>query len=172
MSLLTLTQDMPLFPIDARGFYHIIISLIISQRVRFNVGRAIRKRIYELQGRSDLNKIIELTKEQRQHVKLPDNKWTTIQTFHQYYELNSKLDIASIPGIGPWTVHCAQIMSGDYSCGFITTDLAVRKWVSRELNCQKLMSQKDLKNYIDSLSLSTEDAGLMFSKIWNYTRDH
>lgn len=59
MSLLTLTRDMPLFPTDTRGFYHNIVSLIISQRIRFNVGRAIRKRIYELQGRNDLNKIIE-----------------------------------------------------------------------------------------------------------------
>uniref|UniRef100_A0A6C0J5Q7 Uncharacterized protein n=1 Tax=viral metagenome TaxID=1070528 RepID=A0A6C0J5Q7_9ZZZZ len=31
----SLVDDLPVFPVDDRGFYHNMMSLIISQRIRF-----------------------------------------------------------------------------------------------------------------------------------------
>lgn len=162
---------MPLFPVDDRGYYHNIMSLIISQRIRFSVGQAIRRRIYTLQGQGDLTRVTELTGEQRKQVGLSDDKWKIILAFHEHYiSHGTSCNVREVKGIGPWTVQSAQIMSGDYSCGFITTDLAVRKWVSKQICPGRLLTQKELQEHIDDLSLSMSEAGKLFSKIWNHTR--
>lgn len=170
-------DNMELFPVDKRGFYHNMISLIISQRVRFTVGRAIRRRIYALQNTNSLDRVTELTETERVKVKLPPNKWEVIMAFHDKWTeaeaAGGNVDpvyYSTIKGIGPWTVQCAKIMAGDYSTRFITTDLAVRKWVSSFLKLKRTMKQGSLRYYIDSLKLSLSDESKLFSRIWNYTR--
>jgi 3-methyladenine DNA glycosylase/8-oxoguanine DNA glycosylase len=160
--LIDLTKDMPVFHVDDRGYYHHIMSLIISQRIRFRQGQKIRSKIYELQGRNDLLKITELTNTDRATVGLGDNKWATIIAFH------NGGDVQSIKGIGPWTIQCAKIMAGDYSVGFIATDLAVRKWVSAAMNADSVLSERSIISLVSKLDKI--EAGMLFSKIWNHTR--
>ncbi len=157
-----------LFPPDERGFYHNVISLIISQRIRFRQGQQIRKKIYELQKRGDLTKITELTEEQRNEVGLDDQKWAIIQRFDE--ESQKERALIEIKGIGPWTIKCAQIMAGDYSCGFIPEDLAVRKELSRRLKKDKTMTIKETREFTAGLDMSTEEKGKLFSCLWNDTR--
>lgn len=173
MSLIALTQDLEPFPVDNRGLYHHIMSLIISQRIRFRVAQAIRRRIYELQARGDLVQVMDLTAEQRVKVKLGEDKWQIMTNFHNYWSTTDKSpkeSLASVSGIGPWTVQCAQIMSGDYSCGFITGDLAVRKWLGQALGLKQAIRPKQIEQLVQDQGLTTEQAGLVFSKIWNHTR--
>jgi len=70
------TKNLEPFPPDKRGFYHTIMSLIISQRIRFSKGRRIRKSIYETLGDSTLDEIMMLTE---------DQKWDIIKAFDAWY---------------------------------------------------------------------------------------
>ena len=163
------------FPVDERGFYHNMMSLIISQRIRFTAGQNIRKRIYELQDRSDLNKITELTEDERKKIKLNDQKWQIIIAFHKHHEFlkdsglaNKRLDnYVKVKGIGPWTLNNMRIMTQDYSCGFIAEDLAVRNELAKILDKDKLTKfevNEIMSKYEKNL------AGRLFSILWNKTR--
>ena len=98
---------MPVFPVDDRGYYHHMMSLIISQRIRFRQGQKIRSKIYALQGRSDLLRIAELTVAERAEVGLGANKWVTIVAFHTFHE-NHKVKVMLNPSRvsvrGPYSV--------------------------------------------------------------------
>ena len=166
------TKNSQPFPVDARGFYHNIMSLIISQRIRFSVARNIRKRIYIILNESNLDKVMDLTSDQRIKAKLSDDKWEIMYAFHKSYnqskEKSKSIDIKTIKGIGVWTEQCAKIMCGDYTCGFISSDLAVRKELARILNKKKL-SENECDNIMKIFDI--ESAGRIFSILWNRTRN-
>ena len=121
-----------------------------------------------------LDKIITLTSEQRKKCKLDDDKWEIMQRFHDYYHItndkeNNSDKLYHIKGIGKWTIDCAKIMTADYSCGFITGDLAVRKELSRVLGLTRTLTPNETKQLME-INFDTHGAGLIFSKIWNKTR--
>jgi len=160
--LLAKTENWPLFPVDGRGLFHVLASLVISQRIRFRRGQAIRASIYALQGRSDLNAIGTLTNEQRAKIGLDDYKWAIIRRL-----IDEKEDFSTIKGIGSWTLGCASIMAGDYSCGFVHGDLAVRKEITTILGLEALIKPKDLVELV--APLSKEEGAKLFSRIWYRT---
>lgn len=168
--LLAKTHKWPLFPCisddDHRGLFHVLASLIISQRIRFCKGQAIRSGIYVIQGRSDLNAIGSLSDEERVKVGLDDHKWAIIQRLIEAFDANEK-DLSAIKGIGPWTLGCASIMTGDYSCGFVHGDLAVRKEITRLLELESLIKPKELVTLV--APLSDEEGAKLFSRIWYRT---
>lgn len=159
-------RDLEPFPVDNRGFYHNIMSLIISQRIRFKQAQRIRLNIYQVLNDFKLDNVMSLTFEQRKQCKLNDDKWQIMKRFHDMKEDN----LHSIHGIGKWTVDCAKIMTGDYTCGFITGDLAVRKELSRILDLPKTLTSKEAG--IVMKDFDTCKAGLIFSKLWNKTRSY
>ena len=154
------------FPIDERGFYHNMVSLIISQRIRFSQARRIRSKIYEILGESTLDQIMTLTESQRTQCGLGPAKWQVIADFSGLFEKGSvSTDYTTIKGIGPWTINCAQLMAGDYSCGFLSTDSSVNALVRRVL-------QRDLSSReIESLYSDREAGGRAFSALWNSLRN-
>ena len=176
-TILDLVADLPVFPVDDRGFYHNMMSLIISQRIRFTHGRKIRERIYKILGEFKLDKIMELTEENRTKAGLLPAKWEIMKNFHAAWGKTRAEGVEqfhSVVGIGEWTIACAKIMSGDYSCGFIAGDLAVRKRLSEMLNIPRL-TEKSTKKLIatwkcNDRPVTTDEKGIIFSKIWNSTR--
>ena len=163
--LLTAVKEWPLFPIDDRGLFHVLASLVISQRIRFRKGQSIRSSIYALQGRSDLNEIGNLTDEQRTEVGLDDQKWAIIQRLIDKKEEEG--DLSNIKGVGPWTLGCASIMAGDYSCGFVHGDLAVRKEITKLLGLETMIKPKELVALVEPLD--KEAGAKLFSRIWYRT---
>lgn len=153
------------FPVDKRGFYHNMVSLIISQRIRFFLARRIRSRIFQILGSNNLNRIMTLTPEQRMSVKISDNKWQIIKEFDQAYQIHGKdYDFTKFKGIGSWTVNCAKIMVGDYSPGFITTNSSVNSLVYRISGLKEQEIISHLK------TLPREKSGKIFSILWNSIR--
>ena len=164
-----LIEDLPVFPVDDRGFYHNMMSLIISQRIRFSRGRKIREKIYKILNEYTLDRIIELTEKQRKTIGLSDEKWIIINLFHISIR-EGKTNFNDIKGIGEWTINCSLIMSGDYSCGFIVGDLAVRKKLAELLKLPKL-TLADTKKLVSSWPHTIKEKGIIFSKLWNATRN-
>jgi len=76
--------------------------------------------------------------------------------------------LEAVKGIGSWTVACARIMVGDYSVGFISGDLAVRKELSRILERDGVMKPKEVKTMFEGVA--KEEGGRIFSILWNKTR--
>jgi len=139
------------FPPDSRGYYHNVVSLIISQRIRFTESRAIRAAIYTILGTSSLENIMSLTPAQRAACGLTDDKWRVISEFTEHGE--------SAKGIGPWTIACARIMAGDFSVGFITTDSSVNALV------RKITGSSSHPAFT-----SEHEGGRAFSALWNSVR--
>jgi len=59
-------------------------------------------------------------------------------------------------------------MVGDYSVGFISGDLAVRKELSRILERDGVMKPKEVKTMFEGVA--KEEGGRIFSILWNKTR--
>ena len=79
-------RDLEPFPVDNRGFYHNIMSLIISQRIRFKQVQRIRLNIYQVLNDFKLDNVMSLTFEQRKQCKLNDDKWQIMKRFHDMKE--------------------------------------------------------------------------------------
>jgi len=159
------------FPVEKRGLYHTIVSLIISQRIRFKVAQRIRSKIYTLHFRlgeiPSLDNIMMLTEQQRSDVGLSNDKWQIITQFdHKFINFISNEDLASIKGIGPWTIQCARIMSGDYSTGFINTDLYVNNLIKKICDCN--LTKQQIADIFRDIDIN--QAGRIFSILWNSVR--
>jgi len=155
----------PPFPVEKRGFYHIMMSLIISQKIRFSS-------VYTLQETGSLDEIMNLTPEQRKEVGLSQDKWTIMHAFDQTYDFvdgDSAYDYSIVNGIGEWTCQCARIMVGDYSVGFIVGDLAARRKLGKELEMSAMTPQK-VSAMLEDCDLDVEEQGELFSILWNWTR--
>ena len=166
--VLRITKDWPLFPQDDRGLYHIVVSLIISQRIRFSVGQAIRSRIYQTLAEASLNGVAQLTEEQRVACGINKQKWRIIQNFDAAWRTGDHHAALHSTGISSWTRQCALIMSGDLSTGFITSDLAVRKELGRLLCLERTPSAAMCARLTDSLS--PHQGAELFSKLWQRSR--
>jgi 3-methyladenine DNA glycosylase/8-oxoguanine DNA glycosylase len=157
------------FPTDNRSYYHKLVSLIISQRIRFNVGRKIRSRIYTVLGTDSLDNIMSLTESQRKECGLGDSKWETIKALSERVAVEGGLQdssISEIRGIGSWTINCAKLMSGDYSCGFLATDLSVNNLVRKIVN--KPLTDREIGKLFKG---TRERGGRAFSALWNSVRN-
>lgn len=152
-------NKLELFPLDDRSYIHNIISLIISQRIRFTQSRKIRSKIYQILGCNKLDGILQLSEQQRELCGLSAGKWETICNFM------SMTSETKIPGIGQWTINCQKIMCGDYSCGFLTNDSSVNALVRKILGP---ISDRELRIlYKDD----PERGGRAFSALWNSVRN-
>jgi len=100
---------------------------------------------------------------------LSEDKWIILNAFHKAYNARES-DFNDIKGIGKWTIACSQIMSGDYSCGFIVDDLAIRKKLANLLQLAKL-TPYDTKKLVNTWPYTIKEKGIIFSKLWNATRN-
>mgnify|MGYP001119311581 CR=1 FL=1 len=161
------TKGLEPFPVDQRGFYHNMVSLIISARIRFSVARCIRSKLYTILGCDSLDNITTLSDAQLIESGLSPAKVETIKSFHKLYKnIGAKGDFTIVRGIGPWTINCAKIMAGDYSCGFLDTDSSVNVLV------RKIVSSVDNKPDISRLFKDDRElGGRVFSALWNSIRE-
>jgi 3-methyladenine DNA glycosylase/8-oxoguanine DNA glycosylase len=151
------------FPTDNRGYYHNLVSLIISQRIRFAVGRKIRSKIYKVLGTDSLDNIMSLTYSQRIECGLGDNKWRIIEDLSAGFRDGQ---IGEIKGIGSWTINCAKLMVGDYSCGFLATDGSVNNLVRKIIG--KPLTDREIGRLFED---DKERGGIAFSALWNSIRN-
>ena len=197
-------EDAPCFPKETRGAYHSIMSLIISQRIRFTTGRDIRKRIYEWYGISSLSCLSSLLSlpstdardKQACVFGLTPDKVDIMKRVHDIHEeckeeADFVTEVAHVKGVRPWTRRCFAIMNQDFTIGFPTGDKAVNREMFRLLHLHDLVDDEmacilakyktngtrvkhcflqHAKQY-GSVTKS-ESYGILFSKLWNATRNH
>lgn len=135
--------------------FHQAISLIISQKITFNKGREIRKKLFELTKESCFTKdnLGLLSYDQFKNIGLDDDKIKVIMNVIDI-DCNDEEDfivkISKTKGIGPWTIKSLKIMF-DLDDEFLFEDLWIRKRVSELFKKDNIMSQMECKNISDAI---------------------
>lgn len=165
--------------------FHQLISLIISQRIRFDKSRKIRQNLYihfNLPVGTSLTsiQIKQLTNFDFQKIGIsndkvniirnvlnfvPDNEWDKIIAYNCYTvdDLeNIFTRLSNISGIGPWTISSLKIMfySNIYSNILLTSD----KWIS----CRIAELRPELRNLVDQTN-STINLSELSKFLWRIT---
>ena len=119
--------------------FHCYCSLITSQRVRFQTGRAIRRKLYEICG-------YPLTIESVSQADLSTIPLTALQKscITQLYDGISPKEIS---GIGPWTMKGVKILMQTDSDVNLYEDAYIRKRLSEYIG---LTSPKECREFIAS----------------------
>ena len=146
--------------------FHHLISLIISQKIRFETGRKIRQNLYRylnLEFGSSITapQIRQLTDLDFQRIcisndkvriirtiltQIPDFEWnkTITKGFDTITEIDATFNsLQKISGIGPWTISSLKIMlySSIYSNILLTSD----KWIAARIS----ELRPELKNVVN-----------------------
>lgn len=169
VALLEQSRSETPFECDTRGRYHVLASLILSQRIRFRHGQRIRAALYDLLGEYSLRSVMALSAGQRAKCGVLPRQEATLQAFHAAYTRHGQAhDFSTVPGIGSWTERCSRIMVGDFSAGFVENDLAVRRELSRRLGAPRRLTESGIRKLMVGVPL--REQGRLFSVLWNATR--
>lgn len=153
-NLLAVLRALPPFEPDGRSRYHHMLSLILSQRVRFTSAQRTRSRLYTLLGEDRLDSLFERLEERPDFVER--GKWETMRAVHEAWP-----NVEEVSGVGAWTLACAHHMAGDHEKGgFVRGDRAVQR-VSAALFAPGAGVAKILPR---------AEAGELFARLWQLTR--
>jgi len=166
------------------SLFHELISLIISQKIRFKIGRNIRRNLYiklnlainqsmfpqHLRAFSDKDyREICMPEDKIEIIKcilanVPDDFWNINYYIHHEIIFNT---LQKIPGIGPWTISSLKIKLTPkiYPNILLTSD----KWISDRLNELRPEFQKSIRNanpYLLSNGISLSEVSLF---LWRLT---
>ena len=138
------------YQIEQKSLFHTTCSCITSQQVSFNVGRTIRKQLYDLCGvpltresilNADLTQIKNLTPNRikllKDMAKIDDNE-SNDKVLTNYYKLK---------GFGKWTHNAISILLGLSDTVNLSTDLYIRKNLAIYLSKPKL-TEKEAYDYL------------------------
>jgi 3-methyladenine DNA glycosylase/8-oxoguanine DNA glycosylase len=139
------------------SLFHQTISLVISQRIRFSLGRQIRQNLYRFLGLEygysiTPAQIRALSSNDYKTICMPKNKIAIITNIIRNIgdeEWNMDFDnllikLEKINGIGPWTISALKIMfhSNKYPNIFLTSD----KWIESRFSELNLDLKTVVKN--------------------------
>jgi 3-methyladenine DNA glycosylase/8-oxoguanine DNA glycosylase len=155
------------------SIYHNTISLIISQKVSFQIGRKIRQKLFDLVKENEFTKenIGVLTNTQLVDIGLCMPKINTIHEISKYTKViidNDKYldNIFKIKGIGIWTIKCLKILNLESSNIFLSEDLWIRKRVSELTKSKITLTQKQCDNVIFDLQINKS---ILTKFLWRIT---
>lgn len=153
-NLKAVSAALPPFDLDGRSRYHHVLSLVLSQRVRFSTGQRTRRQLYTLLGEGCLDNLFARVQERPAFVE--EGKWRVMRAAHEAWP-----HIDRVPGIGPWTLACAHHMAGEHAeGGFVRGDRAV----------QRVVQQLFEPGPEPSALLPRAEAGELFARLWQLTR--
>jgi 3-methyladenine DNA glycosylase/8-oxoguanine DNA glycosylase len=135
------------------SIYHNTISLIISQKIAFQIGRKIRQNLFDLIKENEFTKenIKVLTDLQLVNIGLCLPKINTIREISKCITIDHNKyinDISKIKGIGNWTIKCLKILNLNLSNIFLSEDLWIRKRVSELIKVNMILTQKQCDNVV------------------------
>ena len=127
---------------------HQAISLIISQKISFQQGRTIRRKLFEIVKNDCFTKenLSNIQDEEFAKLGIDSSKMLTIKNvlntnFVDNSEFISK--IGKIKGIGDWTTKCLQIMFEIDNDIFLFEDLWIRKRISELVEADRVLTAKE-----------------------------
>lgn len=152
-----LLQDLPtiiipyvqFFTLPSKSLFHNLISLIISQKIRFSQSRKIRQQLYALLNTNEytIDNLDSLSNDTLKSVGLSDDKINCIRSILKIENLT--LDkISKIKGVGPWTLKALQILTDANDDLFLSEDYYIRQRFSELIQSNKILTTKQLDNYI------------------------
>ena len=131
------------------GIFHTACGCIVGQQVAFNIGRNIRKQLYEICGypltrdkvlKADLSSIKYLTPERKSLLL----KLANIDDVRPISDVLN--DYSALKGFGPWTYGAVSILTGISNTINLYTDSYIRKNLCIYTNSK--MTIKNCNNYI------------------------
>lgn len=127
---------------------HQTVSLIISQKVSFTIGKNIRKKLFELTKGEEFvkNNMNKISNEQLVKIGIDSNKIKTIRNvLNVEFEHTDKYinAIDKINGIGTWTIKCLKIMFKTDPDIMLVEDLWIRKRLQELLRLNKLPTMSE-----------------------------
>lgn len=157
MELLTneiLEQTKQFWKINEHTIFHNTISLVISQKVSFNIGRNIRIKLFELIGSSEFTKdnISQLSDCEMQNIGLDKNKIILVKLIIRINKKNNLEflnELLNLKGIGKWTIKALQILNLNDSNIFLSEDLWIRKRLSELIGIKSVLTIKDCDNLVN-----------------------
>lgn len=125
----------PFWTLLKRTTYHHAISLVISQRIKFSTGRAIREKLSALLGQEngnfDAQAVSELSDAQLRKIGLTQAKIDCIRAIGEIEEATAEsIEEAKIKGIGPWTLKALKIIDGSEPDIWLGEDYWLRQRLS------------------------------------------
>jgi 3-methyladenine DNA glycosylase/8-oxoguanine DNA glycosylase len=162
MNLLTneiLDQTKLFWSIKTHAIYHNAISLVISQKVSFKVGRSIRTKLFSLIGLSEFTKdnIKQLTESEMLNVGLDKNKIILINAITKLNDSDNLIfinEISKLKGIGIWTIKALKILNLDDSDIFLAEDLWIRKRLSELMNHKTTLTIQECNNLSNTIKIN------------------
>ena|SRR3989338_4927616 len=121
--------------IPTKSLFHNLISLLVSQRIRFAKSREIRKQLYGLNdnfSEYDSSKLSMVSRDQYRDLGLTDNLISAIFeviSLEQANNLNLNT-ISDLKQVGPWTVKALRILNYNSDDDFLFEDYWIRQRVS------------------------------------------
>lgn len=137
------------FTLPPKTLFHNLISLIISQKIRFGQGRKIRQQLYSLLNTDEYtpNGLNSLSDDTLKSIGLSDDKINCIRAILGLEDLT--LDrAAQIKGIGPWTIKALSILTNGSNDIFLSEDYWIRQRFSELIQSSKILTSRQLENYI------------------------
>jgi len=123
---------------------HISISLIISQKIRFELGRKIRMNIYNIIGEKwKRKKLLKITNEQWKELGLSGQKLKTIKKIIKKKKVTLDF-IKKLKGVGKWTRKALKLYLGHKNI-FLIEDFWIRNRF-QEILQKKNKTKKDLEH--------------------------
>lgn len=146
------------YTLDIKNVFHTAVGCVVGQQVAFNIGRNIRKQLYEICGNpltreailnADLTQIIAL-KPSRAKLLIEMAKINDQQEVEKVINEYSKLN-----GFGKWTTDAVSILMQTSNTINLSTDSYIRKNI--ELYTGTTMTQKRCHEYISFAGINQTD---------------
>lgn len=137
-----------------KTLFHNTISVIISQKITFHEGREIRQKLFEKLGKYDIvyDEFKKLGYDKLKEIGLSEDKIKCIDVVLKCFDkdiddLAIIRKMASVKGIGPWTLKSLYILSNleEYNNIFLIEDYWIRKQIKILYGLNKVPTEKEIK---------------------------
>ena len=137
------------YTLNIQNVFHTAVGCVVGQQVAFNIGRAIRKQLYEICG-SPLTREAVLNADLTQITALKPSRAKLLiemANINDQQELDKVInEYSKLSGFGKWTVDAVSILMQISNTINLSTDSYIRKNI--ELYTGKTMTQKRCHEYI------------------------
>lgn len=143
-------EVLPYITLKERSLFHNIISLVISQRVRFQVGRDIRNKLYELllSDNITIKGISKLSDKELKKIGIEQYKIDIIRYIVMIYKPELSVvellqQLCEIKGIGIWTIKSLKILNDLDNETFLSEDYYIRQRLSELVKSECILTSKE-----------------------------
>lgn len=142
------------YNIPSKSLFHNTISLVISQKIAFGKGRAIRIKIYDKIGSYEMSydNMKDFTKEDLASFGLESFQIETIQRVMALPQPLVYNDVINkVKGIGEWTKKALELYEGNKDNILLVEDYWIRKRVRDLFDLSKIPTVKEAEKLLDGI---------------------